>query len=348
MNIERLRAKLTDDFINYYGEEGLAVVKDYYDNDNEVLYFIISDIINRSNSHADAVLLNLLRNKLNINNIDKELYAAICGKLIEIFNKKQQTNYKPFDFIRNCDPAQVLNVLQQELPQTIAVVLSFLNTDKAALLLQFFSSDIQCDIARRISTINRVETETIRDIEKTLEKKLLVTAKETIIPSGGVEAMVEILNLVDLATERYIIEGLENEDPELAEEIKKRMFVFEDIVMLDDRAIQRIMREVDSQELAKALKGTDAVVQNRIFKNMSKRAASILKEDMEYIGPVRLSDVENARLRIISIIRHLEETGEIILARASDNILVDGKVSYDQTSDENDEDNINSNEGLKG
>ena len=348
MNIERLRAKLTDDFINYYGEEGLAVVKDYYDNDNEVLYFIISDIINRSNSHADAVLLNLLRNKLNINNIDKELYAAICGKLIEIFNKKQQTNYKPFDFIRNCDPAQVLNVLQQELPQTIAVVLSFLNTDKAALLLQFFSSDIQCDIARRISTINRVETETIRDIEKTLEKKLLVTAKETIIPSGGVEAMVEILNLVDLATERYIIEGLENEDPELAEEIKKRMFVFEDIVMLDDRAIQRIMREVDSQELAKALKGTDAVVQNRIFKNMSKRAASILKEDMEYIGPVRSSDVENARLRIISIIRHLEETGEIILARASDNILVDGKVSYDQTSDENDEDNINSNEGLKG
>ena len=349
MNIENLRAKLTREFIDYYSEEGLSVVKDYFDNDNEVLYFIISNAISRSRSSADAELLNILKNKLNIDEIDNEIYAALCGKLVEIFNKKQMENYKPFDFIRRCDPAQLLGVLMRELPQTVAVVLSNLEADKAALLLQNFPSEIQSDIARRISTINRVETETIIEIEEVLKEKLLVMSnKEAMVSSGGVDAMVEILNLVDSATEKQIIEKMEDEDPELAEEILKRMFVFDDIVMLDDRAIQRIMREVDSQELAKALKGTDGEVQNRIFKNMSKRAASMLKEDMEYIGPVRLSDVENAQLKIISIIRHLEETGEIILARAGDDVLVDAKVKYDQMSNEKDEDNIDLNEELKG
>ncbi|MDR3020601.1 MAG: flagellar motor switch protein FliG, partial [Treponema sp.] len=132
----------------------------------------------------------------------------------------------------------------------------------------------------------------------------------------------EILNLVDRASEKQIIEALEDEDPELAEEIKKRMFVFEDIVMLDDRAIQKVMREVDSQELAKALKSVDSEVQDKIFKNMSKRAANILKEDMEYMGPVRLKDVEEAQQKIVSIIRHLEDTGEIVVARAGEDELV--------------------------
>ena len=349
MNIENLREKLTREFIDYYSEEGLSVVKDYFDNDNEVLYFIISNAIKRSRSSADTELLNILKNKLNIDEIDNELYAALCGKLVEIFNKKQMENYKPFDFIRKCDPAQLLGVLMQELPQTAAVVLSNLEADKAALLLQNFPSENQADIARRISTINRVETETIIEIEKVLKEKLLVMSnKEAMVSSGGVDAMVEILNLVDSATEKQIIEKMEDEDPELAEEILKRMFVFEDIVKLDDRAIQKVMREVDSQELAKALKGTSVEIHNRIYKNMSKRAASMLKEDMEYMGPVKLSDVESAQLKIISIIRHLEETGEIILARAGDDVLVDAKVTYDQMSNENDEDNIDINEGLKG
>jgi len=333
MNIENLRTKLTKDFADYYGEEGLAVVKDYCDDDNEVLYFIISDTINRSCSNADTVLLNILRNKLNINNIDEELHTALCGKLVEILNKKHLSNSKPFDFINGCDPAQALDILQREMPQTIAVVLSFLDVSKAALLLQNFPCEIQYEVAKRITTINRVETETIREMEKILENKLLVMAhKETIIPSGGVEAMVEILNLVDRATEKQIIEKMEDEDPELAEEIKKRMFVFEDIIMLDDRAIQKVMREVDSQELAMSLKGASVEIQNKIFKNMSKRAASILKEDMEYMGPVRLSNVEEAQTKIISICRYLEETGEIIIA--GDDMLVDEMVSYEQTSDE--------------
>ena len=335
MNIENLRTKLTKDFTDYYSDDALAVVKDYYDNDNEVLYFIISDMINRSCSNADIVLLNILRNKLNIDNIDKELHAALCGKLTEISDKKHFLNYKPFDFIKRCDPAQVLNVLQREMPQTIAVVLSYLEADKAALLLQNFPGEIQCDIARRISTINSIEAETIRDIEKSLEEKLLVMSdKEAMFSSGGVDAIVEILNLVDRAAEKQIIEGLENEDPELAEEIKKRMFVFEDIVMLDDRAIQKLMRELDAQELAKALKSASADVQNKVFKNMSKRAATMLKEDMEYMGPIRLSDVEEAQSKIMSICRRLEETGEIIIVRAGDDMLVDGGILCDQTSEE--------------
>jgi len=335
MNIESLRTKLTKDFTDYYGGEGLAVIKDYCDNDNEVLYFIISDTINRSCSNADTVLLNILKNKLNIKDIDKELYTALCGKLIEISNKKHLSNQKPFDFIKKCDPAQVLNSLQQEMPQTVAVVLSFLEVNTAALLLQYFPDEMQVEIARRISTMDRVETETIREIEKTIEKKLLGMGHEDKLPySGGVGSMVEILNLLDRAAEKQIIEKLEDEDPELAEEIKKRLFVFEDIVMFDDRAIQKVMREVDAQELAKALKNADVKVQDKILKNMSKRAASMLKEDMEYMGPIRLSDAEEAQSKIVSIIRYLEETGELIVARAGDDILVDGGISGEQASNE--------------
>ena len=243
------------------------------------------------------------------------------SELTEDFSKR-----KPFDFIKRCDPAHVYQILTHELPQTTAVVLSFLEAKKAAFLLQNFPKEVQINIARRISTMNTVEAETIREIEKILEKKLLVMKNnEAFTYSGGVEAMVEILNFTDRATEKQIIEGLEDDDPELAEEIKKRMFVFEDIVMLDDRAIQKVMREVDAQELAKALKSVDAEVQDKILKNMSKRAASMLKEDMDYIGPVRLNDVKEAQSKIVAIIRHLEDTGEIVIARANDDLIIGEK-----------------------
>jgi len=224
--------------------------------------------------------------------------------------------------------------LAPELPQTIAVVLSFLEPKKAALLLRDFQKEVQIDVSRRISKMNIVEDETIREIEKILEKKLLVMKnKDAYAYPGGVEAMVEILNLVDSSTEKQIIEGLEDEDPELAEEIKSRMFVFGDIVMLDDRAIQKVMREVDTQELAKALKNVNAEARDKIFRNMSKRAAVMLKEEMEYIGPVRLKDVEEAQSKIIAIIRHLEDTGEIVPVSADDVFIVDEKKSEKQTSD---------------
>ena len=246
------------------------------------------------------------------------------------------SNRKPFDFIKRCDPAHVFYILMREMPQTIAVILSYLEADRAAFLLQNFSKEIQIDVARRISAMYTVEAETIREIEKILENKLLVMKdNDAFTYSGGVGAMVEILNFTDRETEKQIIEGLENENPELAEEIKKRMFVFEDIVMLDDRAIQKVMREVYMQDLAKALKNVNAEVRDKIFRNMSKRAASMLKEDMEYMGPIRLKDAEEAQSKIAAIIRHLEDTGEIVAPRAGDDLIVGGKITDTQTAADN-------------
>ena len=162
----------------------------------------------------------------------------------------------------------------------------------------------------------------VPEVERVLEKKLSTLSSEDYTAAGGVDSIVEILNLVDRSSEKAIIESLEEEDPDLAEEIKKKMFVFEDIVMLDDRAIQKVLREVDTQELAKALKSVDTEVQDKIFRNMSKRAASMLKEDMEFMGPVRLKDVEESQQKIVSTIRRLEDSGEIVIARSGEDELV--------------------------
>jgi flagellar motor switch protein FliG len=170
--------------------------------------------------------------------------------------------------------------------------------------------------------MDRTSPEVLREVERVLEKKLSTLSSEDYTAAGGVGSIVEILNMVDRSSEKQIIEALEDEDPELAEEIKKRMFVFEDIVVLDDRAIQKVLREVDSQELAKALKSVDTEVQDKIYRNMSKRAAGMLKEDMEFMGPTRLKDVEEAQQKIVSIIRRLEDSGDIVVARAGEDELV--------------------------
>jgi len=244
-------------------------------------------------------------------------------KAISILNRMTSSlQVRPFDFIHRCDPRQLLNILQQEHPQTTACVLSYLEPNKASIILQNLSHDIQSDVARRIACLDRVTPENLREVERVIEKRLSSLSSEEYTAAGGVESIVEILNLVDRAVENQIIEDLEDEDPELAEEIKKRMFVFEDIVMMDDKSIQKVFREVDSQELAKALKSVDSEVQDKVFSNMSDRAASMLKEDMEYMGPIRLRDVEEAQNKIVAVIRHLEETGEIIIARAGEDELV--------------------------
>ncbi|MCL2093274.1 MAG: flagellar motor switch protein FliG [Treponema sp.] len=255
----------------------------------------------------------------------RELLEKSLGsqKAIDIINRLTSSlQVRPFDFIRRTDPAHLLNFIQQEHPQTIALILAYLEPNKASVILQNLPHEVQSDVARRIATMDRTSPEVLREVERVLEKKLSTLSSEDYSAAGGVENIVEILNLVDRASEKQIIEQLEDEDPELAEEIKKRMFVFEDIVMLDDRSIQKVMREVDSQELAKALKSVDTEVQDKIFRNMSKRAAGMLKEDMEYMGPVRLKDVEEAQQKIVSIIRHLEDTGEIVIARAGEEEMV--------------------------
>jgi len=246
-----------------------------------------------------------------------------CQKAIDILNRLTSgLQIRPFDFIRRADPSYLINFIQQEHPQIIALILSHLEPSKASKILENLPHEVQSDVARRIAIMDRTSPETLREIERVLERKLSTLSSEDYATVGGVESIVEILNLVDRASEKQIIESLEDEDPELAEEIKKRMFVFEDIIMLDDQAVQKFMREVDTPELAKALKTVDSEVQNKIFNNMSKSAAASLREDIEHMGPVRLKDIEEVQQKIVSIIRHLEDEGEIVILRAGEDELV--------------------------
>ncbi len=245
-------------------------------------------------------------------------------KAIDIINRLTSSlQVKPFDFVRRADPQHLANFIQGEHPQTIALILSYLDPKKSAQILAMLPQEIQPDVAKRIATMDRTSPEVLREVERVLERKLSTLASEDFTAAGGIDAVVAVLNNADRSTERRIIEALEEDDPELAEEIKKRMFVFEDIVLLDDRSIQKVLRYVELSDLAKALKNVDPEVQDKVFRNMSKRAVQMLKEDMEYMGPIRLRDVEEAQQKIVKIIRDLEEKGEIIIARsAEDEIIV--------------------------
>ncbi|NMB44869.1 MAG: flagellar motor switch protein FliG [Firmicutes bacterium] len=229
---------------------------------------------------------------------------------------------RPFDFARKADPAQLLNFIQNEHPQTIALIMAYLQPEQAGIILSALPAERQADVARRLATLDRTSPDVLGEIEGTLERKLSSFMIQDFTAAGGVEATVEVLNRVDRVTERTIMDTLEEEDPELADEIRKRMFMFEDIVKLDDRAIQQVIREVDTRDWALALKTASEEVSSRIYKNMSKRAGDMLKEDIEYMGPVRLRDVEEAQQRVVSTIRRLEETGEIIISRGGEDEII--------------------------
>ncbi|MCA1023063.1 flagellar motor switch protein FliG [Halobacillus litoralis] len=230
---------------------------------------------------------------------------------------------KPFDFARRADPGQILNFIQNEHPQTIALVLSYLDAEQAGQILSELPQQLQGDVARRIAVMDSTSPEIISQVEQILEKKLSAAVTQDYTETGGIQAVVEVLNGVDRSTERTILDSLEIQDPNLAEEIKKRMFVFEDIVALDNRAVQRVVRDVDQDDLRLALKVSSEEVKDVVFNNMSDRMAQTFKEEMEFMGPVRLRDVEEAQTRVVSTIRHLEDIGEIIIARGGgDDIIV--------------------------
>ena len=230
---------------------------------------------------------------------------------------------RPFDFARKADPQQLLNFIQNEHPQTIALVLSYLDPEQAGQILSALEEDVQADIAKRIATMDSTSPDIITEVERVLEKNISSALVEDYTQTGGIQAVVEVLNEVDRSTERTILDTLEIQDPELADEIKKRMFIFDDIVILDNRAIQRVIREVDNDDLQLALKVASDEVKDVIFKNMSQRMAETFKEEMEYMGPVRLRDVEEAQTRIVGTIRRLDEIGEIVIARGGgDDIIV--------------------------
>ncbi|MCM8901221.1 flagellar motor switch protein FliG [Caldicoprobacter algeriensis] len=256
----------------------------------------------------------------------REILERAMGsqKALEIINKLTSSlQVRPFDFIRKAEPAQILNFIQNEHPQTIALVLAYLRPQQAAAIISALPQEKQVEVATRIALMDRTSPDVIKEVERVLEKKLSSMLTADFTNAGGIQALVDILLSVDRGTEKYIMENLELRDKELAEEIRRRMFVFEDIVTLDNRSIQRFLREVDNSDLALALKGASEEVKKVIFANMSKRLQEMIKEDMEYMGPVRLRDVENAQQKIVNIIRQLEEAGEIIISRGGgDEIIV--------------------------
>ncbi len=255
----------------------------------------------------------------------KEVLEKALGsqKAFDIINKLTASlQVRPFDFARKAEASQLLNFIQNEHPQTIALILAYLSPQQAGQILSALPQTKQAEVAKRIATMDRTTPEIIKEVESVLESKLSALVTQDYTSAGGIQTIVDLLNSVDRGTEKYIMETLEIEDVELAEEIKKRMFVFEDIVTLDSTSIQRFIREVDNNELAIALKGATEEVQEIIFKNMSKRMAEMIKEDMEFMGPIRLRDVEEAQQKIVNIIRKLEEAGEIIISRGGDEIIV--------------------------
>lgn len=255
------------------------------------------------------------------NLLSKALGSERANEIIEKVTEVTQ-QYRPFAIARKADAAQLLNVVQGEHPQTIALILCHLQHEKSAQILSGLSEELQAEVARRIATMSSTSPIVIEEVEKVLEKKLsgVIKSEATII--GGIDSLVEILNGVDRSTEKSIIEELDRNEPELAEKIRESMFVFEDIMTLANSAIQRVLREVDVRELALALKGSTEEVADIVYKNMSKRASQTLKEDIEFLGPVRLVDVEKAQQSIVAIIRRLEDTGEIAISRGGEDAII--------------------------
>ncbi len=256
----------------------------------------------------------------------KQLLDKALGeeKAMEVIGKLTASlQVKPFEFVRKTDAAQLINFIQDEQPQTIALILSYLAPGQSAQVVSALPPDRQAEVAKRIALMDRTSPDVIKEVEKVLESKLASLVNQDYTVIGGVDAVVDILNTVDRGTEKHIMETLEIEEPELADEIRKKMFVFEDILLLDDRAIQRVLRDVDNNDLEIALKGANEQVQTAIFNNLSKRIATMIREDMEFMGPVRMKDVEEAQQKIVNIIRKLEDAGEIVISRGGgDEIIV--------------------------
>lgn len=229
----------------------------------------------------------------------------------------------PFEFLKRADPSQLLSFIQDEHPQTIALILAYMPLNSAAMVLSKLTPELRADVAARIAMMEQTPPEVIRRVEQVLEKKVSSLLNQEMSQAGGPKALVDLLNRVDRSTERMIMESLAESNPELAEQVKNMMFVFEDIVQLDDRAVQQVLREVDMKDLATALKSVKEDVQQKVFKNLSERAAAMLKEDMEFMGPVRLKVVEEAQQKIVAVIRRLEAAGEITIGRdGEEDVLV--------------------------
>lgn len=312
--------------INIGAARSAKILQHLRDDEIEMLTVEIAQARKVSADERDAVLGEFITvatadKHIRSGGIDyaKELLEKALGenRAREIMTRlTSHLRRRPFDAVRRTDPVHLASFLQNEHPQTVAVIMAHLSAEQAALVLTGLPQERQADIIRRVSTIERTSPEFLREAERVLERKVsaIVTQESTV--AGGINWAVDVLNRVDRATEKGIMGLLSTGDPELANEIAQRMFLFDDIVQLDDRTVQRVLREVDmNKDLPLALKAAKEEVWRKIMNNISKRAGETLKEAVQFLGPVRIRDVEEAQARIVALIRKLEETGEIQISR---------------------------------
>ncbi|SEM31312.1 flagellar motor switch protein FliG [Candidatus Frackibacter sp. WG12] len=303
-NIDRLsgKSKAAILLVSMGPDLSAEVMKHLNEEEIEELTLEIANLNQVSSDVKDDVLdefhqMCVAYDYLNQGGIDyaKEVLEKALGKskAENVINRLTASlQVRPFEQLRKTDPAQLLNFIQNEHPQTIALIMAYLAPDQASSILSALSSEQQTEVAKRIAVMDRTSPEVIKEVERVLEQKLSSLMTDEYSTAGGLDSIVDILNLVDRGTEKTILEELDEDDPELAEDIKQRMFVFEDIVLLTDRAIQMVLREIDMEDLGLALKTVGDEVSEKIFSNLSNRAANMLKEDMEFMGPVRIRDVE--------------------------------------------------------
>lgn len=255
------------------------------------------------------------------NVLEKAFGTQSATALLERVTKSLRT--KAFEFIRKADYKNLMNIIANEHPQTIALILSYARADQASAIISELPKELSIDVVERIARMDRTSPEVIKHVETILERKFESIVSYDLLEIGGINYIAEIMNSIDRSTEKHIFDELNRNDPKLAEEIRKRMFVFEDITILDSLAIQRFLKEVETKEMSIALKGANKEVAAIIFENMSQRMAETIKSEMEYLHNVRVRDVEDAQQKIVAIIRRLEEEGEIIISKGGkDEIIV--------------------------
>lgn len=271
-------------------------------------YFQASNLISRGGMDFAKKLL-------------EEAYGGDKAKTV--IDKLATSRNNPFQFFNEADPGQLASSLQNENPQLIALVLAYLKPDKAAAIIGNLPEKVQSIVSLKIAEMDRTNPEILHEVEKIIETKFSSVVVQDFSKAGGIEVLADILNRTDRSSEKRIMEVIENQDIDLAEKIRELMFVFEDLIKLDDRSVQRVLREVETKDIALALKGANDEVKNKIFTNMSERASAMLKDDMEFMGPVRAKEVQEAQTTIVAIIRALEATGEIVIARdgAEDDLI---------------------------
>jgi flagellar motor switch protein FliG len=320
-------------FITLGPDAASGIIKKLPESEIQKITYEIANITSVRSEQKDEILgefIQINKAKDFILEGGMEYARTLLGKALgvqrakEIMDKVSEATqqYRPFSIARKADAHQLLNIISNEHPQTIALVLCYLQPDKAAQIISALPDEVQSEVALRIASMSNTSPAVVKEIEKVLDTKLSNVVRSDMTVLGGIETLVDILNQVDRTTEKNITEGLEKENAELAEKIKESMFVFEDIITLDDVSIQRVLREVETKELALALKGCSEEVASAIYRNQSKRAAAALKEDIEFLGPVRLMDVEKAQQKVVAIIRRLDEAGEIVISRGGEDAII--------------------------